>query len=264
MLKSIIIVILSLVAAALSVSAWTPPNPSRATLPRRLGDGEQYREDVALPRTKAFIVLSVITTLPIVVTPETASAATAFTSTSLPSALAAYVHYVSMLGTICCITAERLTIKPNMSVDDEDFVTRADIGLNIFGALLVYSGYLRAVEYEKGFDFYAHEPIFWLKIALVGVYWASTLFNATTLVKRGNARRNNGAVPPMDEKLSKRMLQINNAGLVAISFIPLTATFMARGVGYNDAFPWQVEAALSVMIFFGLSFKYIREALTFE
>lgn len=68
----------------------------------------------------------------------------------------------------------------------------------------------------------------------------------------------------MDEKLSKHMLQINNAELVAIAFIPLTATFMARGVGYNDAFPWQVEAALSVMIFFGLSFKYIKEALTFE
>lgn len=182
MLKSIIIVILSLVAAALSVSAWNPPNPSRATLPR-LGDGEHNREDVALPRTKAFIVLSVITTLPIVITPETASAATAFTSTSLTSALAAYVHYVSMLGTIGCITAERLTIKPNMSVANEDFVTRADIGLNIFGALLIYSGYLRAVEYEKGFDFYAHEPIFWLKIALVGVYWASTLFNAITLLK---------------------------------------------------------------------------------
>jgi uncharacterized membrane protein len=276
MLKSSIIVILSLVAVASSVSAWTPPNPSRATLQyqsrsehifdiARLGDGEHDRsEDGVLPRTQALIVLSAIT-LPIAITPEIASAATAFTSTSsLPSALAAYVHYVAMLGTIGCIVAERLTIKPNMSVDDENFVSKADIGLNIFGLLLIYSGYLRAVEYEKGFNFYAHEPIFWLKIALVGVYWSSTLFNATTLVKRGNARRNNEAVPPMDEKLSKRMLQINNAELVAIAFIPITATFMARGVGYTDDFPWQVEAVLSAIIFFGLSYKYIKEALTFE
>jgi len=263
------------VAVASSVSAWTPPNPSRATLQyqsrsehifdiARLGDGEHDRsEDGVLPRTQALIVLSAIT-LPIAITPEIASAATAFTSTSLPSALAAYVHYVAMLGTIGCIVAERLTIKPNMSVDDENFVSKADIGLNIFGLLLIYSGYLRAVEYEKGFNFYAHEPIFWLKIALVVIYWSSTLFNATTLVKRGNARRNNEAVPPMDEKLSKRMLQINNAELVAIAFIPLTATFMARGVGYTDDFPWQVEAVLSAIIFFGLSYKYIKEALTFE
>ena len=104
MLKSSIIVILSLVAVASSVSAWTPPNPSRATLQyqsrseqifdiARLGDGEHDRgEDGVLPRTQALIVLSAIT-LPIAITPEIASAATAFTSTSLPSALAAYVPY---------------------------------------------------------------------------------------------------------------------------------------------------------------------------
>lgn len=68
----------------------------------------------------------------------------------------------------------------------------------------------------------------------------------------------------MSEKLAQRMIQICNAELVAISIIPLTATLMARGVLYSDSIPWQAEAGLDAAIFFGLSFKYIKEALTFE
>ena len=68
----------------------------------------------------------------------------------------------------------------------------------------------------------------------------------------------------MGEKLSARMIQICNAELVAIATIPLTATFMARGVGYSQDFPWQAEAALAALVFGGLSFKYVKEALSFE
>ena len=52
--------------------------------------------------------------------------------------------------------------------------------------------------------------------------------------------------------------------LVAIATIPLTATFMARGVGYAQDFPWQVEAGLAALVVAGLSFKYVKEALDFE
>ena len=51
---------------------------------------------------------------------------------------------------------------------------------------------------------------------------------------------------------------------ISFSIVPLTATFMARGVGYAEDFPWQAEAALAALVFGGLSFKYVKEALTFE
>lgn len=165
-----------------------------------------------------------------------------------------------MLG---CIMVERLTIKPNMTPDEEDFIAGADIAFGIFGLLITYTGYLRAVEYEKGFDFYSHEPLFWLKVALVGVFGASSFFNTITIIKRAVAKQK-GDFKPMGEKLSKRMIQICNAELVAVATIPLTATFMARGVGYSQDIPWQGEAALAALVFAGLSFKYVKEALTFE
>ncbi|KAL3810774.1 hypothetical protein ACHAXA_011786 [Cyclostephanos tholiformis] len=265
-----LIILLSLVSAAY---AWAPrPNPSRTSFQsshsqlEELFDPVQFElpeinGDVAPPRPEAAIILA--SSVPIIFTPETASAAVAFASTAVPSALAAYGHYVALLGMLGCTMAERLTIKPNMTPEEEDFVAGAHIGLGVFGALIAYTGYLRAMVYEKGFDFYAHEPIFWLKVALVGVYGAASFFNTTVIIKRAVAKRN-GDFKPMGEKLSKRMIQICNAELVAIATIPLIATVMARGVGYSEEFPWQAEAALAAVVFLGLSFKYLKEAFVFE
>jgi putative membrane protein len=195
--------------------------------------------------------------------PEVASATTSFAPNAVPSALAAYGHYISLLGIVACIMIERLTIKPNMSDDEEDVVAIADTCLGLWGALIAYTGYLRVAQYEKGIDFYFHEPIFWLKIALVGVFGAASFFNTTKIIQRAVAKRN-GTMEPMGEKLSARMIQICNAELVALATIPITATFMARGVAYSDSIPWQGEAGLAAAVFAGLSFKYIKEALTFE
>ena len=60
------------------------------------------------------------------------------------------------------------------------------------------------------------------------------------------------------------MIQICNAELVALGIIPLTATIMARGVLYSEDFPWPAEAALAAAVFAGLSFRYLKEALTWE
>lgn len=201
--------------------------------------------------------------IPLFSSPDVASAATAFTPNASAAAVVAYGHFISLVGVVACLVAERLTIKPDMTPEEEDFVAAADIGYGIFGALIVYTGYLRTVQYEKGFDFYAHEPLFWLKIAFVGIWGASSFFNTVTIIRRAVDKRN-GKFEPMGEKLAKRMIQICNAELVAVGIIPLTATFMARGVGYSQEIPWQAEAGLAALIFAGASFKYVKEAFSFE
>lgn len=168
-----------------------------------------------------------------------------------------------MIGVTGCLFAERLTIKPNMDSESEDFIAVADILYGLFGALIAYTGYLRTVQYEKGFYFYSHEPLFWLKIAMVGVFGASSFFNTTIIISRSIDKRN-GKLQPMNEKLAKRMISICNAELTALASIPLAATFMARGVSYSETVPWQAEAGAVALLFAGLSFKYIKEALTFE
>ncbi|KAL7549212.1 hypothetical protein ACHAWF_012474 [Thalassiosira exigua] len=273
------VVLIGLCAGA---SAWSPrsrplaagPPPRTASNPRSfdpagLSEVRAPPEDDAVPshrRRPAAILLPSVAVLPLsslVLAPGAASATASFADDAVPSALAAYGHYLSLLGILGCVVAERLTVKPNMSVEEEDLVAAADIGLGLFGVVVAYTGYLRATAYEKGFDFYSHEPLFWVKVAFVGVFGAASFFNTIVIVRRAVARRN-GDFVPMGEKLAKRMVQICNAELVAIGTIPLAATFMARGVGYSPDFPWQAEAALAASVFGGLSFKYVTEALSFE
>lgn len=267
-----IVCFLSICAAA---SAWSPHylNPSRTSLkahrpqhhdksfdPVGLANVESSRDDAAAQRPDAVVLASAI---PVLFTPQAVSAATAFTNNAVPSALVAYGHYFSLIGMLVCVMTERLTIKPNMTSEEEDVLAVADIGFGLFAVLITYTGYLRAAVTEKGFDFYSHEPLFWLKIAFVGVLGAASFFNTVTIIQRAVGKRS-GDFTPMGEKLSDRMIQICNAELLAMATIPLTATFMARGVGYADGIPWQVEAALAAIVFAGLSFKYVKEAVSFE
>jgi hypothetical protein len=65
----------------------------------------------------------------------------------------------------------------------------------------------------------------------------------------------------MSPQLINRMTSVMNAELTGIFFIPLTATLMARGVGYNESIPWQAEAGLAALVFAGAAFKYVGEVL---
>jgi putative membrane protein len=178
------------------------------------------------------------------------------------SALVAYVHYASLLVTSGCLVAERLLIKPDMSEEDQDTLTTADTVYGLAAVLLSGSGYLRVTEYGKGWDFYKYEPLFWVKLSLLGVMGASSFFPTTTIIRRAIEKRNNGAYPPMSEKLAGRMTSIVNAELLALGSIPLFATLMSRGVLYTESIPWQAGAGVLAVSFGGLAFKYVKEALT--
>ena len=120
------IILLSILASA---SAWTTPQPRTSLqLPHQLQheksfDPTQLSSDIkssnasrdvaaSAPRPEAVFFAS---SLPIIIAPAAASAATAFTDNAVPSALTAYGHYFALLGILGCIMAERLTIKPNMT-----------------------------------------------------------------------------------------------------------------------------------------------------
>jgi len=88
-----------------------------------------------------------------IATPCVAEAATAGASNALASAFGAYGHFASILVLFGALLMERTTIKPNMTAEEEDAVAIADILLGVFGTILAYTGYLRAVSLEKGWDF---------------------------------------------------------------------------------------------------------------
>jgi|UniRef100_A0A7S2UMI6 putative membrane protein len=194
-----------------------------------------------------------------------ASPANAASSDAVPSALVAYGHYFSLLAIMGCITAERCTVKPNMSIDEEKLLGYADIGYGLFGTLLFVSGYYRAVDYGKGWDFYSHEPIFWLKMAGLGILTGLSLFPTITIIKRTVAIQQGKDLEPMSEKLANRMKSILNAEISAIIVIPITATLMSRGVGYVNDFPTEIVGPVGCgLVTAAAVAKYVSEALSWS
>ena len=188
---------------------------------------------------------------------------------AIPSALTAYGHYAGLVLVSMSLAAERLLIKPKMSIENEKLLGYADIVYGIAGTLVLATGYFRVTEYGKGWEFYSHEPIFWVKMLLFAVMGASSLFPTIKIVQRAiainNAEKGKGPMPElMSEALATRMTKVVNGELLAIGSIPLAASLMSRGVGYADSFPWQAGAGAVGLVVFGLGFKYTREALTFE
>ena len=190
-----------------------------------------------------------------------AVAAPALAADALPSAIAAYSHYLALMGIVGSLTTERLLLKEDMSEESFDLLVTADIVYGLSGLLILVSGYFRATQYAKGWEFYAHEPLFWVKMSLLAVVGSASYFPTIKIIQRGAAKRDGGDVPPLSPALIKRMTSIVNAELLGVLSIPFVATLMARGVFYVDGFPWFVGAlpVVGCAGFFG--YRYATEAL---
>ena len=180
-----------------------------------------------------------------------------------PSAIAAYA-YLALMGIVGSLTTERLLLKEDMSEESFDLLVTADIVYGLSGLLILVSGYFRATQYAKGWEFYAHEPLFWLKMSLLAVVGSASYFPTIKIIQRGAAKRDGGDVPPLSPALVKRMTSIVNAELLGVLSIPFVATLMARGVFYVDGFPWFVGAlpVVGCAGFFG--YRYATEALDWK
>ena len=135
---------------------------------------------------------------------------------------------------------------------------------------LTATGYYRVTQYGKGWEFYAHEPIFWVKLFLFSIIGASSLFPTVKIIQRAvhAANYKNGKRPdpplPMSEKLANRMIKIINGELLALLSVPLAASLMSRGVLYADQLPWQVGAAPVGLALTGFGYKYVSEAINWK
>ena len=199
---------------------------------------------------------------PVIATLAAASAvaAPAFAADALPSAIAAYSHYLALMGIVGSLTTERLLLKEDMDEASFDLLATADIVYGLSGLLILVSGYFRATQYAKGWEFYAHEPLFWVKMSLLAVVGSASYFPTIKIVQRAVAKQK-GDVPPLSPPLVKRMTSIVNAELLGVLSIPFVATLMARGVFYVEGFPWFVGAlpVVGCAGFFG--YRYATEAL---
>jgi putative membrane protein len=222
--------------------------------------------DIATKTSPPLFFPAAVAAVSILFTALPAEAASVSDGSVIPSALAAYGHYVTLLIAMGLLVYERISLEAGiiLSKEKEKSIIIADAAYLLTCALVVATGSARATDYGKGMDFYIHEPYFWLKMAFVSVQAGLGAFPAITYIKRAGGVFGDQDVEPMSEKLTIRLQKVFNAEISGLIFIPLAATLMTRGVSYSPDFPWQAGAALTSVALLGSSAFYAKQALTWS
>jgi len=157
-----------------------------------------------------------------------------------------------------------------MTQEETNRLAIADAIYGLAALLLVTTGYYRAVHipWGKGWDFYSHQPLFWIKMMGLGVLGSASLFPTITVIRQTiPVVQGTKDYQPLSDKLITRLTSVINAELLAVASIPLAATTMARGVGgvYNGEWPVEVVGPVVVGgVTVALGYKYVKEALTWS
>lgn len=148
----------------------------------------------------------------------------------IPSALMAWLHYVSIFAALGLLVAELVLYQPDIS---EKLARRFGILDGLYGVAalaIVGTGFARAAWFEKGWSFYEMHPVFWTK---VGVYllWAFLSLPPTVhFFSLRKAPSLNGRVR-IELGTFGRIRGFMIAQLCLAPVPPLLGALLARGVG---------------------------------
>jgi putative membrane protein len=147
----------------------------------------------------------------------------------IDSAIAAYLHFLSIFTTLGILVAEAALYRPRMSAGTLELLRRLDL-LYLAGAIAILAtGLARLFFFEKGAAFYAAHPVFWIKMALflsVALLSLPPTFHYLRL-----ALPSTGTDIVVAGDVYRRMRRFITAELAIFALIPLAATLMARGIG---------------------------------
>ena len=150
----------------------------------------------------------------------------------ISTALMAFLHHVFAFTLVACIVYEFLTYHKSMTIEEARRIQRVDLVYGISAGLLLIVGLLRVFFFEKGVNYYIHNPFFWVKMAAFALV-ALMSIDPTVRYFRWNQFLKEGKSPEISEKEFKRTRLILHLEIVGIVIILLAAPMMARGIGMS-------------------------------
>lgn len=148
----------------------------------------------------------------------------------MASALVAYLHYVAMISIAVILVLEYLACVPGIADNRIRKLARVDLFYMVAAVLALGTGTARVVWYGKGAAFYLHNPVFYIKLALfvaVGLMSIPPTLQYLRWLRSLGAGASNVAADYQVLRV-RRYIAVE---LILFAFIPLMATFMARGIG---------------------------------
>jgi putative membrane protein len=144
-------------------------------------------------------------------------------------ALLAYAHFLAIFLLASLLAGELLLFGKSLSARSVRVLQIVDRWYGGAAGLVIATGLSRLFFGLKGAEFYAHNPIFWTKMALFGVVALLSIPPTVAYIK-WNARKLPDGSITLDEAEFVRLRAFLWAQLGTFLLIPLCATFMARGL----------------------------------
>ena len=151
----------------------------------------------------------------------------------MASALVAYLHYVAMISIAVILVLEYLACVPGIADNRIRKLARVDLFYMVAAVLALGTGTARVVWYGKGAAFYLHNPVFYIKLALFVAVGLMSI-PPTLQYLRWLRSLGSGASNVAADYQVLRVRRYIAVELILFAFIPLMATFMARGIGIQS------------------------------
>ena len=142
--------------------------------------------------------------------------------------LLAWVHFLCVFALVSTLVAELLLYRRTMDAARVSLLRGVDAAFGITAALVIVSGLLRVFLGIKGAAYYAHDGVFWTKMAL---FVAVGLLSIPPTLHYLRLGRTIGGAPAVtvEDGLYRRTWAILVAEAGILAFIPLCATMLAHG-----------------------------------
>ncbi len=148
------------------------------------------------------------------------------------TALMAFLHHLMAFTLTACLVYEFIAYRKNMSIEEIRRIQRVDLAYGISAGLLLVVGLLRVFFFEKGVNFYIHNPFFWVKMTAFAIVGLLSIDPTIRYIRWNKTLREN-QTPEISEAEYKRTRLLLWLEVIGIAVILFAAPLMARGIGMN-------------------------------
>ena len=148
----------------------------------------------------------------------------------LGSATLAFLHFAAVFGVFGTLVGEFLLFSRTPTLAQASRLQQLDRLYGLSAVVLLVAGGLRAWRFEKGLDFYLHNPFFHLTLTLFVAVGLLSIYPPVVFIRWGRALRA-GQAPVVSAAQHTWISRILALELVLLFAILAAASLMAKGVG---------------------------------
>lgn len=144
-------------------------------------------------------------------------------------ALNTYAHLFFIITIICCLLLELKMVKGVMSFREISKLNKLDGLYGLAAILVVITGLLNWFSLAKGYEYYASNTIFLIKITLFIIVGVLSIYPTVMFfrLKRRNKHDKPDSIVFDQARNVKRVIRVE---IAIMFFIPLLAELMANGI----------------------------------